>query len=106
MFLIYHRSMEEIQAAIKAAVQKLFDVDTTPELSRPDEQFGDYSTNVALKLDQNPRQAAEAIAEELKSLPMISDVQVAGPGFINLKLTDEYQAYGGAQESINVASTR
>jgi len=37
----------------------------------------------------NPRAIAERIATRLKESPLFQDVTIAGPGFINLKLTDE-----------------
>jgi arginyl-tRNA synthetase len=68
------------------------------ELSRPDEQFGDFASNIALKLagqqssqpSQNPRQIAEQIAADLRQrlADTVSEVSVAGPGFINLRLSD------------------
>lgn len=65
-----------------------------PELSRPRvKEHGDWSTNLALvlapKAGRPPRQVAEAIAGKIKeadSAGLIRDVQVAGPGFINLFL--------------------
>lgn len=78
---------EELAGAVKAAVQELFNVDVEVELTRPDEQFGDYSTNVALqlagRLNKNPREIAEAIAAK------ISGATVAGAGFINIAISDE-----------------
>jgi arginyl-tRNA synthetase len=84
--------MEQIKQAVAGAVQSLFNVAPIVELSRPDEQFGDYATNVALKLGnqlkQNPREVADAIARQI-SHPSILKTEVAGPGFINLWLTDK-----------------
>ncbi len=37
----------------------------------------------------NPRAIAEKIATRLKASPLFSEVAIAGPGFINLKLKDE-----------------
>jgi len=85
--------MQELQAALKGACQKLFNVDIDPELSRPEEKFGDWATNAALQLgkqlSKNPREVAVALASQLHGTPGVADVQIAGPGFINLKLTDE-----------------
>jgi arginyl-tRNA synthetase len=85
--------MEEIVKAVKQAAKDLFSVEVEPELSRPEEQFGDYTTNVALqlagKLGRNPREVAIALASKLHGQPLLAEVNVAGPGFINLKLTDE-----------------
>lgn len=84
--------MEEIGAIVTAACKKLFNVAIEPELTRPDEQFGDYATNAALRLSKelgrNPREIAAAIVEEIGSGTGI-EASVAGPGFINLKLTDD-----------------
>jgi len=62
-----------------------------PELSRPRaKEHGDWATNLALVLAGRagvpPRQVAENIAEEIPRDGLIVDVQVAGPGFINLFL--------------------
>jgi arginyl-tRNA synthetase len=63
------------------------------ELTRPEGQFGDYAVNLALQLTkdvhQPPRDIAEALAKYLEqTLPdQIESVSVAGPGFINIKLT-------------------
>ena len=63
-------------------------------INRPRADFGDYSTNVALLIakdtSQNPREMAEKIAGELKGEPYISSAEAAGPGFINLKVSDEW----------------
>lgn len=55
-----------------------------------DASHGDMATNVAMVLakpaKKNPREIAEAIAEQLKTHDEIIGVEVAGPGFINLRL--------------------
>ncbi len=83
---------QEIESALAAAAKELFNVQIKPELTRPDEQFGDYATNIALQLagqlNKNPREIAEAIRSQLKN-EQISEVEIAGPGFINLTLSDE-----------------
>jgi len=86
--------MEEVKQIVHQLSQELFRVDIEPEVTRPNEQFGDYATNAALqlagKLNKKPREIAEALAarlkEELKG--QVSNITVAGPGFINLQLTD------------------
>ncbi len=86
--------MKQVTQAIGAIIQELFKLEIGLELTRPDEQFGDYSTNVALQLaarvQQSPRAVAEQIAERLRAqlANIVQSVEVAGPGFINLKLTD------------------
>lgn len=77
---------------ISEIIEQLFDTSVVAELSRPEPQFGDFATNVALKLakplGKNPREIAEQIAEKLRENEDITEVTVAGPGFINIRLTD------------------
>lgn len=84
---------QEIETAVKTACKNVFDIDVSVELTRPDEQFGDYATNVALQLakqvGKNPREIADALAETLRAQENLKEVSVAGPGFLNLRLTDE-----------------
>lgn len=86
--------MEEVKDALASVIKKVFDADIQAELTRPDEQFGDYATNVALqlagRLKRNPREVAEELAgalrEELGN--RAKEVSVAGPGFINITVSD------------------
>jgi arginyl-tRNA synthetase len=75
---------------ISTLVHELFDVTLDVRLTRPDPQFGDYATNVALQLakplGKNPREVAETIAGALRETGDFSEVTVAGPGFINLRV--------------------
>jgi len=86
--------MENLVTAVEAAIEKLFNTTASVVLERPDEQFGDYATNVALQLakplGKNPREIGEVLAAELREQldGQVSEVMVAGPGFINLKLAD------------------
>lgn len=85
---------QDLKVAIEKAVTDLYAVDVQVVLSRPDEQFGDYATNVALQLakpvGQPPRAIAEALAVKIREnlSTAIREVTVAGPGFINMSLTD------------------
>ncbi len=64
------------------------------ELSYPEEVFGDYATNVALKVANqtglNPRQLAEKLSDDLKIKlgDLVDSIEVAGPGFINIRLNE------------------
>ncbi|MBW8784313.1 MAG: arginine--tRNA ligase [Novosphingobium sp.] len=55
-----------------------------------DPTHGDLSTNAAMVLAKpagtNPRALAEALAEQLRAAPQVTDVAIAGPGFLNLRL--------------------
>lgn len=85
--------MEQISHTISAIVKDEFGVDITPNLSRPEAQFGDYTTNVAMQLakqvGQNPRAIAEKIAEKISEPGAFEKVEIAGPGFINITLKPE-----------------
>ncbi|MCA1661410.1 MAG: arginine--tRNA ligase [Novosphingobium sp.] len=54
---------------------------------------GDLSTNAAMVLAKpagaNPRALAEALAAELRHAPGVAGAEIAGPGFINLRLADD-----------------
>ncbi|WP_294190074.1 arginine--tRNA ligase [uncultured Sphingomonas sp.] len=58
-----------------------------------DPSHGDLATNAAMVLAKpaktNPRQLAEKIAGQLSALPSVTAADVAGPGFINLRLSDD-----------------
>jgi arginyl-tRNA synthetase len=65
------------------------------ELERPTEaEHGDYATNVALRLAgarrRAPREIAAEIAEAAAGLEAVEQAEVAGPGFVNLFLRDEW----------------
>ena len=67
-------------------------------LERPaDPAHGDYATNVALQLAgaarRSPREIAEELAVAASSIDGVGRASVAGPGFINLELTDGWIAH-------------
>lgn len=83
--------MENLREQIKVIVKKIFDVEIEPEVTvAPENSGADYASNVAMKLagqvGRNPREVAEEIAKELTTY----NVQIAGPGFLNFILPDEY----------------
>lgn len=85
----------ELEHSIKAAVKELFAVEIDVELTRPDERFGDFATNIALvmasRVGQSPRTIADALAAKLKLnlADKVANISVVAPGFINLTLKDE-----------------
>ncbi len=58
-----------------------------------DTSHGDLATNAAMVLAKpaktNPRVLADALVVELSKLEDVASASVAGPGFINMKLTDD-----------------
>ncbi len=72
-------------------------------LERPkSREHGDYATNVALVAAKSsslpPRELANQIAERLSADPAFTDVSVAGPGFVNIRLSAQTQ--GGIAERV------
>jgi len=62
------------------------------DASKP--EFGDYQFNgimkLAKKLRKNPREIAVDVIEHIDTTDIISKVEVAGPGFINIWLNDSW----------------
>jgi arginyl-tRNA synthetase len=96
-------SIAELQGAIEAAARALRDGERTepaPTLDRPPKpDLGDYSSNAAMllagPLGDNPRAVAERLRGELESslggsAGLLDRVEVAGPGFVNLFLSDAW----------------
>ena len=53
-------------------------------------EHGDWATNIALqlakKVGKNPREVAAVLADKIASIPGVSTVDIAGPGFLNITL--------------------
>lgn len=86
--------MKRMKTEIENIVNELFDTEIEVTLTRPEPRFGDYASNIALQLakqvGKNPREIAEQIAESLRNITSIKQVSVAGPGFINIFLSDNF----------------
>ncbi|AVM73717.1 arginine--tRNA ligase [Magnetospirillum gryphiswaldense] len=73
-------------------------LDTSKVTAEPprEEAHGDVATNAAMVLSkaagQKPRDLAEALAAQLRAHPAVAAVEIAGPGFINLRLVDSFWA--------------
>jgi arginyl-tRNA synthetase len=89
--------MTDLKQALGEAVEAAFAAEGLPaELARvsasdrPD--LADFQSNGALaaakRVGKNPRELATAVAARLVADPRLAAVEVAGPGFINLKLAD------------------
>ena len=83
-----------VRAAVGAAVEAgelAVDVPAEVAVERPRvKEHGDYATSIALQLakpaGRPPREVAELLAVRLREVPGIDEVDVAGPGFLNLRL--------------------
>ena len=86
--------IQEIEASIKKANL----AEDIPEIKveiPKDTKNGDYSTNIAMVLTKiakrNPRDIAQAIVDNLDtSKANVKQVDIAGPGFINFYLDNQY----------------
>lgn len=91
---------EQLSDAIVAALTSLVDAgrvtlpDPVPSqvrVERPKvKEHGDYATNIAMQLGKkagmNPREFAELLAAELATADGIDSAEVAGPGFLNIRV--------------------
>ncbi|WP_414625004.1 arginine--tRNA ligase [Calothrix sp. CCY 0018] len=91
-------TQEHLKEKLKQALRKAFGdeyADTDPILvpaSNP--KFGDFQANMALslakKLGQKPRDIAQQVVENLDVSDICEKPEIAGPGFINLRLQTSY----------------
>lgn len=87
-----------IEEVFMTAIHKLYpDKELKPiEISiATNEKFGDFQTNFAMMnskiIGGNPRKIAEEIVNEIGTCNhLIEKLEIAGPGFINIFLKDEY----------------
>jgi|GEM_PF-1393958 len=85
---------EQLIEWLTSAIRKANLSDTAvPALERPKQaEHGDWATNIALQLakplGKNPREVATLLKATLDAQPnaMVSEVSIAGPGFINIRL--------------------
>ncbi|BBZ03352.1 arginine--tRNA ligase [Mycolicibacterium chitae] len=112
--------LAELLKSTAAAVLAAHDLDSaalpqTVTVERPrNPEHGDYATNLALQLAKkvgvNPRELAGWLAEALGNAAGIASAEIAGPGFVNLRIEASAQglivnnvldagpAYGHAEE--------
>ena len=94
----------ELATTVKATAERVLadhdlDASVVPDtvtVERPrNPEHGDYATNIALqvakKAGTNPRELAGWLAEVLAEDPAIAAAEIAGPGFINLRLAADAQ---------------
>ena len=86
--------INEIKSCVKNAFNSLYDTAIEADVDPSKEvKFGDYQTSIALKaaklLQKSPREIAQNLCEALKSSDLFEKVEVAGPGFINMTLSED-----------------
>ena len=93
--------VSQLDHAFRAAITAAFGLDADPLVGpAQNEKFGDYQANAAMGLAKvvgektgqktNPRAVAEAIIAKLDLGTMGGEITIAGPGFINVKLSPEW----------------
>ncbi len=71
-------------------------IDASRMVAEPprDTAHGDAATNAAMVManqaGMKPREFAELLAEKLKTLPIVEAVEIAGPGFVNMRLSKTF----------------
>jgi len=99
--------VDAVRRAVQAG-QLTVEVPETVTIERPrSREHGDYATNVALQLARSagrpPREVAAVLAGRLGEAEGIAAVEVAGPGFLNLRLAED--ALGGIARAAVRAGT-
>lgn len=83
---------EIVLAACKACYPNapISSTEIAESIEFPDKQFGDVSSSIALKLaslsSQQPREAAQLLADSIEVDDIVKQVAVAGPGYLNFSL--------------------
>jgi len=91
-------TLDILEEKFAGAMVAITDQDKCAAIVRPatDPKFGDYQVNGVMalgkKLKTNPRKLAESVVETVDVSDMCEPPEVAGPGFINLRLKPEYVA--------------
>ena len=92
------RTLSALSEPLAAAASKLAGTPVDVVLERPsDADHGDYATTVALqlakKLGRPPREVAEELAASMSSVEALAAApEIAGPGFLNLRVSDGWCA--------------
>ncbi len=87
----------ELNEIVRHAFEKAFpneNFDFVRVLPATDPKFGDYQCNDALKLAKkfkmNPREVGAKVAEALKEESVFTKIEIAGPGFLNLTVSNDW----------------
>src|SRR5262245_44572928 len=88
--------LRQLRDAFAAATPEGADPEAFASAVRPagDPKFGDYQANgcmaVAKARKANPRDVAQGVADRVDLAPLADRPEVAGPGFLNVRLRDEW----------------
>lgn len=96
LFTDFESRIKDILETLDAVREKRSELDFSRINVEPprDPSHGDVATNAAMvlakPLGMNPRALADLIVEKLRLDPEVTEVSVAGPGFINVRLSVSY----------------
>ena len=83
--------MNKVAEIINQTIKEKFNIEVEVSLTRPRSEFGDFATNIAMqlagKLSKNPRKIADLLLGELSKNEIFETIEVAGPGFLNLRVS-------------------
>ena len=83
--------MNKVAEIINQTIKEKFNIEVEVSLTRPRPEFGDFATNIAMqlsgKLSKNPREIADVLLGELSKNEIFETIEVAGPGFLNLRVS-------------------
>ena len=87
--------LKELKKDIKECIKKAgYEVDSLAMETSNRKDLGEYQLNDAMQLarkyKENPRLIAEKIVNELEQDKRFTNLNIAGPGFINITLSNEY----------------
>lgn len=91
---------KEIESIIRDTVKNIYadieGIDLPLVQAVSNDKFGDFQTNFAMvnskKIGKNPREIAQNIIENIVKNEIIEKLEIAGPGFLNIFLNEEYLA--------------
>lgn len=83
--------MNKVAEIINQTIKEKFNIEVEVSLTRPRPEFGDFATNIAMqlagKLSKNPREIADELLGELSKNEIFETIEIAGPGFLNLRVS-------------------
>lgn len=92
--------MEKIGELLRTVISSLYNVEAEINLvEAPKDTGADFATNIAMNLAKNLKKNPMQIAEEVRGKALeldvadereISEIEIAKPGFINIKLSDDF----------------
>lgn len=86
--------MNKVAEIINQIIYQQFNQNVEVNLTRPRPEFGDFATNIAMvlagKIGKKPHDIAEILKKELENNDLFDSIDIAGPGFINFKVSAKH----------------